>query len=191
MSTATDGRTGASALVLAEQLEDNPEGNLTERQVQYASVIRASGIDLLVLIDDVADLARAESNTLALEIGKVALAELRDSLAEQLIPVGMGQGTGFAVELDPTLPPVIRTDPHHAEIFEAFVHGEDLSPAYPPARASACRSAAASSIVWTARSPSKARWARAARSRCSCRCIVRASSRAFCRWTTTPATASP
>ena len=32
-----------SLLVLAEQLEDNPDGNLTERQVQYAHVIRSSG----------------------------------------------------------------------------------------------------------------------------------------------------
>jgi signal transduction histidine kinase len=32
-----------SLLILAEQLEDNPTNNMTETQVKYASVIRASG----------------------------------------------------------------------------------------------------------------------------------------------------
>ena len=57
-----------SLLVLAEQLEDNPDGNLTERQVQYAHVIRSSGVDLLKLLNDILDLAKVESNTVQLEI---------------------------------------------------------------------------------------------------------------------------
>ena len=36
-----------SLLILAEQLEDNPDDNMTDTQVEYASVIRASGNDLL------------------------------------------------------------------------------------------------------------------------------------------------
>ena len=48
-----------SLLILAEQLEDNPEHNLTAKQVEYASVIRASGRDLLGLLNGVLDLAKA------------------------------------------------------------------------------------------------------------------------------------
>ena len=60
-----------SLLVLAEQLEDNPDGNLTDRQVEYAHVIRSSGGDLLKLLNDILDLAKVESNTVALEIKEV------------------------------------------------------------------------------------------------------------------------
>ncbi len=69
-----------SLLVLAEQLEDNPDGNLTQRQVQYAHVIRSSGGDLLKLLNDILDLAKVESKTVNLEIGELALADLRDSM---------------------------------------------------------------------------------------------------------------
>jgi CheY-like chemotaxis protein len=100
-----------SLLVLAQQLEDNAEGNLTERQVQYASVIRASGVDVLVLLDDIADLARAEAQTLTLDIGQVSLAVLRDAMAVQYGPVAAAQHMRFSVELDDTLPAVIQTDP--------------------------------------------------------------------------------
>ena len=71
-----------SLLVLAEQLEDNPDGNLTERQVQYAHVIRSSGGDLLKLLNDILDLAKVESNTVQLDVADVSLAELCDGLAD-------------------------------------------------------------------------------------------------------------
>ena len=52
-----------SLLILAEQLEDNPDHNMTDTQVQYASVIRASGNDLLTLLNSILDLAKVESGT--------------------------------------------------------------------------------------------------------------------------------
>ncbi|HLL23023.1 MAG TPA: GAF domain-containing protein, partial [Kofleriaceae bacterium] len=50
-----------SLLILAGELKDNPEENLTETQVQYASVIQSSGTDLLRLLNDILDLAKVES----------------------------------------------------------------------------------------------------------------------------------
>ena len=52
-----------SLLILAEQLEDNPDDNMTDTQVEYASVIRASGNDLLSLLNSILDLAKVESGT--------------------------------------------------------------------------------------------------------------------------------
>ena len=82
-----------SLLVLAEQLEDNPDGNLTERQVQYAHVIRSSGGDLLKLLNDILDLAKVESNTVHLEIDRLSLAELRDSMLLTFQPIAEGRAS--------------------------------------------------------------------------------------------------
>ena len=101
-----------SLLVLAEQLEDNPEGNLTARQVQYAHVIRSSGVDLLKLLNDILDLAKVESNTVHLELDRLSLADLRDSLLLTFQPIADGQHLRFSVELDDRLPATIITDPH-------------------------------------------------------------------------------
>ncbi|MFL5846393.1 MAG: ATP-binding protein [Solirubrobacteraceae bacterium] len=101
-----------SLLVLAEQLEDNPEGNLTERQVQYASVIRASGGDLLKLLNDILDLAKVESNTLHFDISDLPLVELRDSVLQGFRPMAERQGLEFTVDLAAQAPGSMATDPH-------------------------------------------------------------------------------
>ncbi len=98
-----------SLLVLAEQLEDNPDGNLTEHQVRYASVIRSSGGDLLKLLNDILDLAKVESDTVRLELREVALAELRESV-EAFEHVAVKEGLEFSVEVDSELPETMRTD---------------------------------------------------------------------------------
>ncbi len=100
-----------SLLVLAEQLEDNPDGNLTPRQVEFAHVIRSSGADLLRLLNDILDLAKVESNTVQLELEELSLAELRDSMLLAFQPIADGQGIAFTASLDDRLPPAITTDP--------------------------------------------------------------------------------
>jgi signal transduction histidine kinase/HAMP domain-containing protein/ActR/RegA family two-component response regulator len=101
-----------SLLVLAEQLENNQDGNLTERQVEFASVIRSSGGDLLKLLNDILDLAKVESNTVNLEIDELGLAELRDAMVRSFMPVASERGLTFDVDLDGRLPATIATDPH-------------------------------------------------------------------------------
>ena len=122
-----------SLLVLAEQLEDNPDGNLTERQVQYAHVIRSSGVDLLKLLNDILDLAKVESNTVQLETAALPLAELRDSMVQAFQPIADERGLGFSAELDSRLPATMTTDPHRlrqvlknllANAFKFTEHGE-------------------------------------------------------------------
>jgi signal transduction histidine kinase/HAMP domain-containing protein/ActR/RegA family two-component response regulator len=100
-----------SLLVLAEQLADNPDSNLTERQVEYASVIRSSGLDLLKLLNDILDLAKVESNTIHFEISELPLIDLRDGILKTFQPVADAQGLTFSVEIDERLPRAILTDP--------------------------------------------------------------------------------
>jgi signal transduction histidine kinase/HAMP domain-containing protein/ActR/RegA family two-component response regulator len=100
-----------SLLILSSELEDNPDENLTEAQVEYASVIHSSGSDLLRLLDDILDLAKVESGTVKLEVADVSLAEFEDALGREFGPVADKKGLSFSVELAPGVPPAIVTDP--------------------------------------------------------------------------------
>ena len=84
-----------SLLILAGELEDNHEENLTETQVQYASVIHSSGTDLLRLLNDILDLAKVESGTVTLEIRELPLAELQDGLERDFRHVADQKGVGL------------------------------------------------------------------------------------------------
>jgi signal transduction histidine kinase/HAMP domain-containing protein len=99
-----------SLLVLAEQLQDNPDGNLAPQQVEYATVIRSSALDLLALLNDILDLAKVESRTARLELEAVSLTEFRDWIEQIFAPVATRQGLTFSAELDGKLPPTIRAD---------------------------------------------------------------------------------
>ena len=100
-----------SLLILAGELEDNPGQNLTPAQVEYASVIRSSGNDLLRLLNDMLDLAKVESGTVTLQISDLPLIELQDVLERDFVHIADQQGLSFSVELAPGLPPGIATDP--------------------------------------------------------------------------------
>ena len=89
-----------SLLILAEQLQANPEHNMTDTQVEYASVIRASGNDLLSLLNSILELAKVESGTVTLETAELSLPGLRDSMLQTFEPIAEAQRLGFSVELD-------------------------------------------------------------------------------------------
>ncbi|MCW2746952.1 MAG: sensor hybrid histidine kinase [Nocardioidaceae bacterium] len=101
-----------SLLVLAEQLEDNPDGNLSEREVQYAHVIRSSGGDLLKLLNDILDLAKLESNTVKVEMTTVSLAEMREAMIQTYSPIADSQALRFSFEIEDGVPATMVSDPH-------------------------------------------------------------------------------
>ena len=99
-----------SLLILSRQLADNPDGNLTDKQVKYAETIRQAGGDLLALINEILDLAKIESGTMGVDVGAVRLATLRDYVDQTFRQVAEEKGLGFAVEVSPELPATIATD---------------------------------------------------------------------------------
>jgi signal transduction histidine kinase/CheY-like chemotaxis protein/HAMP domain-containing protein len=122
-----------SLLILARELQDNEQRNLTDTQVQYASVIHSSGTDLLGLLNDILDLAKVESGTVVLEIGSLQLGEFVDAIEREFRPVADQKGVAFEVENAPGLPPEISTDSRRlrqvlknllANAFKFTDHGE-------------------------------------------------------------------
>jgi signal transduction histidine kinase/DNA-binding response OmpR family regulator/HAMP domain-containing protein len=99
-----------SLLILAEQLEGNPDRNMTETQVQYASVINASGRDLMSLLNSILDLAKAESGTISAEMTSLSVIELSDGLLHDFEPIADTKGIAYSVDVDPVIPQRIVTD---------------------------------------------------------------------------------
>ena len=100
-----------SLLILAEQLEDNPDHTMTDTQVEYASVIRASGNDLLTLLNSILELAKVESGTVTVEMADLSVEELRRGLLTEFDPVAQGQGLGYSIDVAADSPKNIVTDP--------------------------------------------------------------------------------
>jgi CheY-like chemotaxis protein len=83
---------------------------MTETQVEYASVILASGRDLLSLLNSVLDLAKAESGTVVVEMSDFSVAELRTGLLREFEPIAQGKGVGYSLDVARDVPESIVTD---------------------------------------------------------------------------------
>jgi signal transduction histidine kinase/DNA-binding response OmpR family regulator len=99
-----------SLLLLSKLLADNPQGNLNEKQTEFARTIHSAGSDLLSLINDILDLSKIESGTVSIEIGDMPTAGLGQHMERTFRQLAADKGLDFHVELDPSLPASIRTD---------------------------------------------------------------------------------
>src|SRR5207302_5795764 len=100
---------------LAQELAENPDGNLLPKQVEYATIIRSSGSDLLKLINDILDISKIESGTVALEITDWPLAELEPLLERTFRHVAEVTKLAFTINLDTQLPQTLPTDPQRLQ----------------------------------------------------------------------------
>ncbi|WP_201859981.1 HAMP domain-containing protein [Microvirga soli] len=99
-----------SLLILSKLLTENSEGNLTDKQKEFAKTIHAAGSDLLSLINDILDLSKIESGTVSLEVSNVAFKDLVENMDRTFRQVAEERKLDFRVEVDPKLPLAIRTD---------------------------------------------------------------------------------
>ena len=99
-----------SILVLGQQLTDNPDGNLTPKQVEFARTIHGAGTDLLNLISDILDLSKIESGTVSVEAEEVFFASLLDMVARPFRHEAENRRLAFEVQSDPHLTRSLVTD---------------------------------------------------------------------------------
>jgi len=99
-----------SILVLGQQLTDNPDGNLTSRQVEFARTIHGAGTDLLNLISDILDLSKIESGTVSVDAEEVFFASLLDMVARPFRHEAENRRLSFEVHTDQHLARSLVTD---------------------------------------------------------------------------------
>ena len=99
-----------SLLLLARQLADNLDKNLTGKQIEYAQIICGAGNDLLALINDILDLSKIEAGGMTIEIQPIVLSSLKDHLERNFGQLAQSKNLGFTIELAPDLPQTISTD---------------------------------------------------------------------------------
>jgi CheY-like chemotaxis protein/signal transduction histidine kinase/HAMP domain-containing protein len=100
-----------SIMILGQQLADNPEGNLSSKQVDFAHTIHAAGTDLLNLITDILDLSKIESGTVTVEAQEVFFTGLLDTVQRTFRHEAESRGLAFEVQVDPSLGRSMVTDP--------------------------------------------------------------------------------
>ena len=99
-----------SILVLGQQLTDNPDGNLTPRQVEFARTIHGAGTDLLNLISDILDLSKIESGTVTVDAEEIVFTNLLDMVARPFRHEAENRRLSFDVHTDPHLGRTLVTD---------------------------------------------------------------------------------
>jgi HAMP domain-containing protein/CheY-like chemotaxis protein/signal transduction histidine kinase len=99
-----------SILILGQQLTDNPEGNLTPKQVEFAKTIHGAGTDLLNLISDILDLSKIESGTVTVEADEIFFTNLLDMVARPFSHEAEQRKLSFDVHIDPNLGRSLVTD---------------------------------------------------------------------------------
>ena len=99
-----------SLLILAKLLADNPQQNLTDKQIEFARTIHNAGSDLLSLINDILDLSKVEAGKMDVRPAPVELSGVAEYVGSTFGPLAEQQGLELVVELEPGLPESVVTD---------------------------------------------------------------------------------
>jgi HAMP domain-containing protein/signal transduction histidine kinase/DNA-binding response OmpR family regulator len=104
-----------SILVLGQQLAENPDGNLSGRQIEFARTIHGAGTDLLNLISDILDLSKIESGTVSVEPEELFFGSLLEAVSRPFRHEAENRKLFFEVKGDPKLGRSLVTDPRRLQ----------------------------------------------------------------------------
>jgi HAMP domain-containing protein/signal transduction histidine kinase/CheY-like chemotaxis protein len=104
-----------SLLVLAKLLSENPDGNLTGQQVEFARTIHDAGSDLLQLINDILDHSKVEAGKMDIHPADLRLATLVERLEATFRPIAADKGLRFEVHVKAGTPGRLYVDEQRLE----------------------------------------------------------------------------
>jgi HAMP domain-containing protein/signal transduction histidine kinase/DNA-binding response OmpR family regulator len=99
-----------SLLILSKLLAENPDENLTGKQVEFASTIHTAGADLLSLISDILDLTKVEAGKMEVNPGAVEVSGITDYVERAFHSVAEQKGLALQIATAPDTPAVVFTD---------------------------------------------------------------------------------
>jgi len=99
-----------SLLILSQDLSANRKKNLSDDQVEAATIIHKSGEDLLNLINEILDLSKIEAGRMDIQIEATPLSAVGGSIRDKFIRLAQNKGLELAVSLSGDLPETIQTD---------------------------------------------------------------------------------
>jgi len=99
-----------SILILGQQLTENPDGNLTPKQVEFSRTIHGAGTDLLNLISDILDLSKIESGTVTVDAEDILTSNLLETVGRPFRHEAENRQLSFNIDVDPNLGRSIHTD---------------------------------------------------------------------------------
>jgi signal transduction histidine kinase/HAMP domain-containing protein/ActR/RegA family two-component response regulator len=99
-----------SLLILARLLADNPDGRLSEQEVQFADTIYRSGSDLLQLINDILDLSKVEAGRMDLRPRDLPLTKLLNYVEATFQPLAEERSLDFRIVVADDVPRELFSD---------------------------------------------------------------------------------
>ncbi|HEX8270565.1 MAG TPA: HAMP domain-containing protein [Flavobacterium sp.] len=99
-----------SLQILANELISNRDGNLTDKQIQFAKTINSCGDDLIQLINDILDLSKIESGYISVDYNPISFSEISRFVESTFNPISEAKHLKFNIDMDEQLPELIETD---------------------------------------------------------------------------------